>query len=184
MTDQQRLVLSQMVKQNNVTDQTALIRQLKHSDRIMAEVEAMQAVLAKYPSPLPARGELLDAARAECADVAAFLFAGYTDIFVRVLKGNLDIGILREVVGYLKKIEDGEVDQHEASFQIGHLLKRMYVDSAVKQVVKTDIELEKEKEAAAAGAATTTTSTAPTLKAQPAQSWAEYKARLYHNSRK
>jgi hypothetical protein len=180
MTDQQRLLLSLMVKQHNVTDQTDLIRQLKHSDRIMAEVEAMRAILAKYPSPLPARGELLDAARAECADAAAFLFANYTDIFVRVLKGNLDIDILREIIGYLKKIEDGEVDQHEASYQIGHLLKRMYVDSAVKQVVKNDLEEEKEKEAANAGAITAPAK--PQLKAQPALTWKAYKGRLYHNA--
>lgn len=171
MTDQQRLLLSQMVKQHNVTDQTALIRQLKHSDRIMEEVEAMQAVLAKYPTPLPSKGELLDAARAECADVASFLYAGYTDIFVRVLKGNLDIAILREVIKYLKKIENGESDQHEASFQIGQLLKKMYIDSAVKQVIKTDIEEQKTE--------------APSMlkAAEPSLTWAQYKARLYHNAR-
>ena len=40
----------------------------------------------------------------------------------------------------LKKIEDGMVDQHEGSFMVGTLLKKIYVDSALKKAEKLDKE--------------------------------------------
>lgn len=140
MDDKQRLMLSKLIKENNVTDQTPLIRELKHSELILADVDRMVAVLAKYPQPLLPRSELLNDARAECADVANWLYCNYTDIFVRVLKGNMDMQMLRQVIALLKQIEDGELNQHEASFQLGSLLKKLYVDSAVKQVEKNDAD--------------------------------------------
>jgi hypothetical protein len=39
--------------------------------------------------------------------------------------------ILWTFLDCLKKIEDGLLDQHEASFEIGSLLKRMYVDPKI-----------------------------------------------------
>ena len=33
----------------------------------------------------------------------------------------------------LKKIEDGEWDQHEASVLVGSILKELYVDSALRE---------------------------------------------------
>ncbi len=38
----------------------------------------------------------------------------------------------------LKKIEDGEVDQHEGSYLVGELLKKIYVDSALRREKKLD----------------------------------------------
>lgn len=150
MDDNQRLMLSRLIKENNVADHTPLIRELKHSERILAEVDAMVAVLAKYPQPLLPRSELLNEARIECAAAANWLYQYYTDIFVRVLKGNMDMQMLRQVIGLLKQIEDGDLDQHEASFQLGTLLKKLYVDSAVKQVEKNDADAATAATAAAA----------------------------------
>ena len=36
----------------------------------------------------------------------------------------------------LEKIEDGEMDQHEGSFEVGTILKKIYVDSALKKADK------------------------------------------------
>jgi hypothetical protein len=36
----------------------------------------------------------------------------------------------------LKKIEDQEIDQHEGSYEVGMLLKKIYVDSALKKANK------------------------------------------------
>ena len=36
------------------------------------------------------------------------------------------------------KIEDGILDQHEASIKIGQVLKELYVDSAMKQQKKRE----------------------------------------------
>ena len=38
----------------------------------------------------------------------------------------------------LKRIEDGELDQHEGSYEVGKILKELYVDSALrKEKIKT-----------------------------------------------
>ena len=52
------------------------------------------------------------------------------------------LNILFNFLDVLKRIERGELDQHEASFEVGTLLKRLYVDSALKKADK----LEKEHE--------------------------------------
>ena len=40
--------------------------------------------------------------------------------------------MLFEFLDILEKIEKGQLDQHEASFKVGSILKNMYIDSAVK----------------------------------------------------
>jgi hypothetical protein len=44
--------------------------------------------------------------------------------------------ILNQFLNILRRIEDGEIDQHEGSFIIGTLLKELYVDSALRKAEK------------------------------------------------
>ena len=48
MDDKQRLQLSNMIKANNVEDQTDLIRQLKHSQILRDEINNMIVLKSKY----------------------------------------------------------------------------------------------------------------------------------------
>ena len=48
MDDKQRLQLSNMIKVNNVEDQTDLIRNLKHSQVLRNEINNMIMIKAKY----------------------------------------------------------------------------------------------------------------------------------------
>ena len=75
-----------------------------------------------------------------------FLWSNYTNIFNRLMKDELDIGIFRGFIKTLKDIEDGKIDQHEGSFRAGKILKKMYIDSAIKRQEKTDKRLEKSDE--------------------------------------
>ena len=52
----------------------------------------------------------------------------------------MNLEILYQFLDVLKKIEDGMVDQHEGSFMVGTLLKKIYVDSALKKAEKLDKE--------------------------------------------
>jgi len=61
------------------------------------------------------------------------------------MKDEIDINILNKFISLLKQIEDGKLDQHEASFMVGSILKEMYVDSAIKRAEKLDEETEKNK---------------------------------------
>ena len=137
MDDKQRLQLANMIKTNNVEDQTDLIRNLKHSQILRNEVNNMILIKAKY------RGDEAKIAE-ECINECGFLYAYYTDIFNKVKKDEIDIHILNKFFDVLRKIEDGELDQHEGSFLVGTLLKELYVDSALKKAEKLD-ELAEEK---------------------------------------
>ena len=138
MDDKQRLQLQNMIKTNNVTDQTELIRTLKHSQVLRDEVNNMVLVKAKY------RGDE-EKIYQECASECNFLFTHYTDIFNKIRKDELDIGILHKFIDVLKRIENNELDQHEGSFLVGTLLKELYVDSAIKKGEKLDEKYNTEK---------------------------------------
>jgi hypothetical protein len=138
MDDKQRLQLQNMIKTNNVTDQTELIRTLKHSQILRNEVNNMVLVKAKY------RGDE-EKIYQECASECNFLFTYYTDIFNKIRKDELDISILNKFIDVLKRIEDNELDQHEGSFLVGTLLKELYVDSAIKKGEKLDEKYNNER---------------------------------------
>ena len=129
MDDKQRLQLQNMIKANNVEDQTDFIRNLKHSQIIRNDVNNMIMIKAKF------RGD--DAKiHEECVNECNFLFTYYTDIYNKIRKDEIDIGILNKFLDVLKRIEEGELDQHEGSFLVGTILKELYVDSAIKKAEK------------------------------------------------
>lgn len=128
MDDNARLKLQQMIKTNNVSDQTDMIRTLKHSKLLRDNVETM-LTLKKQCSHSQ---DFIESAIRDCY----FLYLNYTDIFNKIKKDEIDIGILFQFLDVLQKIEDGSLDQHEASFEVGTLLKKIYVDSALKKADK------------------------------------------------
>ena len=139
MDDNQRLQLQNMIKANNVDDQTDFIRNLKHSQIIRNEVNTMIMIKAKF------RGD--DAKiHEECVNECNFLFTYYTDIYNKIRKDEIDIGILNKFLDVLKRIEDGELDQHEGSFLVGSILKELYVDSALKKAEKLNADEEPKPE--------------------------------------
>ena len=139
MDDNQRLQLANMIKANNVEDQTELIRNLRHSQVLRNEVNNMILLKAKY------RGDD-EKIYNECVDECNFLFTYYTDIFNKIRKNEIDIGILNKFLDVLRRIEEGELDQHEGSFLVGTILKELYVDSALKKAEKLDELAEKKEE--------------------------------------
>ena len=136
MDDSQRLQLQKMIKANNVEDQTDLIRQLKHSEVLKKDINTLLELKKKYNNNTD---DLNVIAMNECN----FLFTYYTDIYNKVRKDEISLAILFKFLNVLKKIEDGELDQHEGSFVIGTLLKEMYVDSALKKADKLEKEHQK-----------------------------------------
>ena len=68
----------------------------------------------------------------------SFLFENYTNIFNRLMKDELNLNILFTFIETLREVEDGVLDQHEASVKIGKILKELYVDSAMKREKKID----------------------------------------------
>ena len=94
MDDKQRLQLQDMIKTNNVEDQTELIRILKHSEILRSNINNMIMIKAKY------RGDDEKIAE-ECMKESHFLFTYYTDIFNKVKKDEIDIGLLYQFLNIL-----------------------------------------------------------------------------------
>lgn len=133
MNDEQRLKLQQMISANNVEDQTQLIRDLKHSEILLSNINNLINLKNKYGNNVDSESFTSEAIM-ECN----FLFTYYTDIYNKVKKDEIDLKLLFKFISILKNIEDGEKDQHEASYEVGTILKEMYIDSALKKAEKLD----------------------------------------------
>ena len=137
MDDKARLQLQKMIKANNVEDQTDLIRDLKHSHLLQNDINNLIMLKAKYRND---QDKINEEGMTECG----FLFTYYTDIYNKIRKDEIDLKILNHFLNVLRRIEDGELDQHEGSFVIGTLLKEMYVDSALRKAAKLNENQEQE----------------------------------------
>jgi len=135
LNSQQKLDLASMIKANDTTDCTQEIREKKQSDYIKTDVEHLVFLKTKYERLRKSNPNEFDAI---CVKQCAFLFNNYTDLYNKIKNDNLDIKILERFLKILKKIEDGELDQHEGSYLVGKHLKEMYVDSALKTKAKLD----------------------------------------------
>jgi hypothetical protein len=133
MDENQRLHLQKMISANNVEDQTGLIRDLKHSHILRENVNNLVMLKAKYLDDMES---LNLEAMVECN----FLYTYYTDLYNKIRKDEIDLKILFQFIDVLKKIEDGLMDQHEGSFEVGMLLKKIYVDSALRKAEKLNAE--------------------------------------------
>lgn len=122
MDDSQRIQLQEMIDANHTINHTEEIRSLKHSKLIRDDVIKIQHMKRKLKTT---HFKTLDnELQAECF----FLFKNYTLIYNKLLKNDLDIKILYKFLDVLETIENGTRDQHEASYEIGLLLKKIYVD--------------------------------------------------------
>lgn len=136
MNDKEKLQLQQMISENNVEDQTGLIRELKHSVILREEINKLVLLKSKCKN----QEELNLEGMISCN----FLFTYYTDIYNKVRKDEIDYNILFQFLDVLKKIEDGLLDQHEGSFEVGTLLKKLYVDSAIRKADKINDKYDNE----------------------------------------
>jgi hypothetical protein len=140
MDANQRLHLQKMITTNNVEDTTDLIRQLKHSHVLREDINNLIMLKVKYIDDL-------DSLHLEGMVDCSFLFTYYTDLYNKIRKDEIDLKILFKALDVLRDIEDGKIDQHEGAYEFGTLLKKIYVDSALKKAEKLNAETgEKEPE--------------------------------------
>jgi len=125
MDDTQRIKLQQMIDANNTINHTEEIRNLKHSKLIRDDVIKIQNTKRKLKTN---HFKTLDN---ELQKDCFFLFKNYTLIYNKLLKNDLDIKILYKFLDALESIENGTRDQHEASYEIGLLLKQIYIDKKI-----------------------------------------------------
>ena len=134
MNPQEKIDLKKLIgNMEDYEDNTAGIREMKHSDAIRADIQKITD-LKKTRSP-----DLSDQAFSElCEAECTFLFNKYTDIFRRLLRDEIDLTIMSTALKVLKKIEDGQIDQQEGSTIVGKLFHEIYVDSALRRSENLD----------------------------------------------
>lgn len=135
MDNNDRLHLQRMIKENNVEETTEKIRRLKHSSQIRKNIETYLMLKNKYPRMRQTNAEQFkQIVRGQCA----FLHQNYMNLFNRLIKDEIDLNIVATFLAILSRIEEGEIDQHEGSYEVGKLLKELYIDSALRRETKRD----------------------------------------------
>jgi hypothetical protein len=142
MNQSERLQLDKMIKANDVEDNTSLIRKLKHSKLIMDDVNKLLTLKKSHARLSISNPSSFDNM---CVSQCNFLFNNYTDIFNKVKKDEINLEILLKLLNVLHNIEEGNMDQHEGSFEVGKLLKEIYIDSALKKAEKLEDKENKKK---------------------------------------
>ena len=132
MNDEARLKLKNMVNEYKPEETTDKIRKLKHSRKIKSDVMQMLKI-KKNNSRLK-----METVKKMCENQCSFLRENYTNIFNKLFKGDLDLMLLDRFISILKDIEDGKLDQHEASAKVGAILKEIYIDSALREDKKRE----------------------------------------------
>lgn len=135
LSNNDKLQLQEMIKTNDVEDKTDLIRATKHSKLIREQVKLLEQLKDQHSELYKNNFQKFDTLTVEKCH---FLFQNYTDIYNKVLKNEINLDILNKFLDALELIENGEVDQHEASVKVGTYLKELYVDSALKKTEKMD----------------------------------------------
>jgi hypothetical protein len=130
MDDKQRLQLNKMIRSNGVEDVTESIREKKHSMPIKEDIEAMLIMKRDYARLAKSNPHQFDTMLEKRCN---FLFSNYTDLYNRLKKDELNLDIMSNFIRILKRIEDGDIDQHDGAFMVGKLLKDIYIDSALQR---------------------------------------------------
>tara|TARA_B100001093_G_scaffold507235_1_gene567456 strand:+ start:4055 stop:4570 length:516 start_codon:yes stop_codon:yes gene_type:complete len=142
LDQQQRLDLANLIKANDTEDCTEDIRSKRQSQLIKNDVKQMVFLKQKYARLAKSNPNEFDNI---CVNQCKFLFNNYTDIYNKIKNDNLNLNILEKFLDILKKIEDGELNQHEGSYLVGKHLKELYVDSAMRSQEKIDNREKKRK---------------------------------------
>jgi hypothetical protein len=144
MNGQESINLKNLISnfKDEYKDNTENIRRLKHSELIRDDIRKLELLKMNNKELIKTSPFKFQ----EMAETEAFfLFSNYTDIFNKVLKNELDLDIMAQILTLLKMIEEEQVDQNEGSVLVGKLLKELYVDSALKRSANLDIEHAEEK---------------------------------------
>lgn len=127
---QKNLDLKNLIKDYEYENTTDKIRELKHSSKIRKDVGKMIELKKKY-SRL-ANDNKKNLISRQCN----FLFSNYTNIFNKIFNENIDLNLFHKFLIILESIENGKLDQHQASAQVGKILKEIYLDSAIREADK------------------------------------------------
>lgn len=119
-----------LANSDDYVDNTNKLREKKHGKLIKEAISDIEAIRSETGELYKTNIELF---KNKCTDKNIFLYNNYFDIFNKVCTKEIDLNIMDEFISVLRSIEEELMDQHEGSVKIGELLKRLYVDSALRK---------------------------------------------------
>jgi len=134
MNDDEKILLKRMIDANQTADNTEKIRKLKHSNHIRTCVQNILQLKKKYSRLEKSNSEQF---KMMCVKQSQFLYDNYNDLYNKVMNNEMNLETLDKFLVILSQIENGELTQHEGSYKVGHILKKLYVDSALMRENKT-----------------------------------------------
>jgi hypothetical protein len=66
-----------------------------------------------------------------------YIYTKFPDVFDRVVKNDMNLDVFEKIVMILKMIEDGKVNQSEASALVGKLSQRLFFQTSATQSATT-----------------------------------------------
>tara|TARA_B100000927_G_C16390763_1_gene439237 strand:+ start:40 stop:522 length:483 start_codon:yes stop_codon:yes gene_type:complete len=124
-----------LANNNDYVDNTNKLREKKHGKLIKEAISDIEEIRKETGELYKTDIELF---KNKCTNKNVFLYNNYFDIFNKVCANEIDLTIMDEFISVLRSIEEGLLDQHEGSVKIGELLKKLYVDSALRKGEKLD----------------------------------------------
>lgn len=123
MNKEEKKILKEMINKNNTIDNTNNIREKKISKILRKEIAFFNYIKQQNTNKIRIENETKNA--------CPTLFNDYKDIYTKLIENNLNYDILYNFLDELEKIENNKLDQHEASYNVGKLLKKIYIDSEI-----------------------------------------------------
>lgn len=140
MNTEQQTELDRLISENNVVDQTDVIRSLKQSVQFKKDVDTMMAAKQAYAFKSDNNIAMGSPIYEECRKNCPFLFKYYAMVFHKILKDDIDMGTLDEFIKIVEEIEEGKLTQHEGAFKFGTLAKSLYIDDVLHTANMVDAD--------------------------------------------
>ena len=123
MNAEEKKILNEMINKNNTIDHTETIREKKITKVLRKEIAFIKYIKSQH----------LDKKRIEfeTQKCCPTLISDYNNIYTKILENKINYNILYKFLNELEKIENNELNQHEASYNIGKLLKEIYIDPEI-----------------------------------------------------
>jgi hypothetical protein len=139
--------LHELIKQQNTVDTTEHIRSARVSPKLKEEVMRIQALnqrsrLAAMQAGRNDGGELdaisLTEVHMDAMIECPLLHQVYPDLYHKVRKEVVNMDLLFQFLEVLRRVEDGELSQHDGAVCVGETLKEVYIDSHLRETEKRE----------------------------------------------
>ena len=144
LTDAERSILAKLQSEaENYEDNTSGIREAKHSSPLLADIRRMGPLRKKYAElKEKSMDDYLAIFQRECK----YIYTQFPDVFDRVVKNDMNLDVFEKIIMILKMIEDGKVNQSEASALVGKLSQKLFFQKEAQEAISGATTTKEEQE--------------------------------------